>query len=357
MNIATVNIADAQLVHPIAMEHARGVLDHEMKMLTSGIKKKARIEFLVAARRRMTAEAPVVVPSALRQIMSAQPLSEFIARQDEENPVLRGPFTRSTFRDLRSARRRLGIRTETADPYSISGALLVLAQDEEATEVLQRLMTPLMEHLASSPTFHDANQEVNAIMSRPDSADDKQRRVAEIGIALWPVVFETMPEWPAGAVRDLAYLRGMILDQDIMKSLSAIIGEIGTDFLDDHREAMMNDSVESYRVVLSAIINERLEELGVASEPETGHVSRNITASAPAKASSVEPAPENRSFDALPLMLTMDETAKLLRVTRMTIHRRLKDGSLEGRHVGVNHLILTESVKKYLDVEKKSRTR
>ncbi|MBK7034401.1 MAG: hypothetical protein IPH49_14310 [Ignavibacteria bacterium] len=53
----------------------------------------------------------------------------------------------------------------------------------------------------------------------------------------------------------------MILDQDIIRSLSAIIGEIGTEFLDDHREAMMNDSVESYRVVLSAIINERLMEL------------------------------------------------------------------------------------------------
>lgn len=353
----TLNIADAQLVHPIAMEHARGVLDHEMKMLTSGIRKKARIEFLVAARSRMTAEASVVVPSALRQIMNAQPLSDFIARQDEENPVLRGPFTRSTFRDLRSARRRLGIHTEMADPYAISGALLLLAQDEEATELLQRLMTPLMEHLASSPTFHDANQEVNAIMSGSDSADDKQRRVAEIGIALWPIVFETMPEWPAGAVRDLVRLRGMILDQDIIRSLSAIIGEIGTEFLDEHREAMMSDSVESYRVVLSAIINERLEELGVASEPETGRVSRNIKVAASKVAPNVEPAPENLSFDALPLMLTMEETAKLLRVTRMTIHRRLKDGSLEGRHVGVNHLILTESVKKYLDLEKKSRPR
>ncbi|MBK7034400.1 MAG: hypothetical protein IPH49_14305 [Ignavibacteria bacterium] len=53
----------------------------------------------------------------------------------------------------------------------------------------------------------------------------------------------------------------------------------------------------------------------------------------------------------------MDETAKLLRVTRMTIHRWLKDGSLEGRHAELITSILTESVKKYLDVEKKSRPR
>ncbi|MBK6291628.1 MAG: helix-turn-helix domain-containing protein [Candidatus Kapabacteria bacterium] len=79
-------------------------------------------------------------------------------------------------------------------------------------------------------------------------------------------------------------------------------------------------------------------------QPATSHIEPNAPAPLPA-----DPFPaQNQDAAQLPDLLSINETADYLRVTRTTVNRLIRSGALTGTHVGRRHLITRKSIENYL---------
>ncbi len=337
-------ITDAILINPMAMEHARGILAGELAMLHNGVGTKKRIEWLITQRDTVCRDASVFLPAHLAPELEAMSTRDAVSYLEAARRKLAALNIGSTFRHLRNAERRMGRSGFTLDPISQQGAMLLLANDEDFVSAYRRAVEPLLQHMESSPLFLEAERRYSEIMSTRDLETNKQRLVIEHVMQTLPDMLVGMPGLESRIVREIAYLNGRLLDQDIMLALAAVIRELGAGVIDQLSTFIIDEVVDTYRMVLSGLINDRITELMGDRQPIKARVEQNVINSTPLDVNSVQ----NQDAAQLPDLLSIIETAEYLRVTRTTIHRLLRSGALTGTHVGRRHLITRKSIENYL---------
>lgn len=344
------NITDAYLVHPFAMGHARQVIAGEMDMLHRGIGKKKRIEWLASLRDQLCIDAALVIPTHLAPLIESMSTKATIVLLGEIGRSLTSINAGTTIRDLRNAQHRMGLPGYVLDPITMNGAMLLLVEDEDFIAAMKRAFTPLMNHLESSKEFRDAEGPYSEIMASDDLETSKQRRVTELAMQTLPSILVGMPDIIDSTVRDIAYIYGRLLDQEIMPSITMCVKELGAGIFDQLSSAIISESIEAYRVVLTELINDRITEL---SDDDHRHQPAEIKqkdASIPQPAAPLVDQHPELDAQPMPELLSIIETAKYLRVTRGTIYRLLKSGALAGTYVGRKHLVTRASIVKYLAV-------
>ncbi|MBC8124889.1 MAG: hypothetical protein H7X70_04075, partial [Candidatus Kapabacteria bacterium] len=314
------SITDAYLVHPVAMEHARHVIAGEIDMLHRGIGKKKRIEWLASQRDRLCIDAALFIPTHLAPLIESMSTKNTIALLGEIGRSLELINAGTTIRDLRNAQRRMGLPGYVLDPITMNGAMLLLVEDEGFIAAKKRAFTPLMNHLESSKEFRDAEAPYDAIMASHDLDTKKQRRAKDFALQVLPSILVGMPDLTDNNVRDIAYIYGRLLDQETMPSLAACVKELCAGIFDHLTSAIITESIEAYRVVLTELINDRITEL---SDADHKHQPAEIK-----QKSTTIPQPDVPVVDQQPIsdsqpsseFLSINETAEYLRVTRVTIH-------------------------------------
>jgi len=339
-------ITDAYLVHPIALHDARFILDGELDMLNRGIGKRKRCEWLIAQRDQLLSDAVLSVPAHLVPMIDALSTSDTIALLAIVQHNLETMCVGSTLRHLRNAKRRLGLPDDVPDILSVNGALLLLINDDEVSASLRRLYAPLLEHLSASQAFQDSATLYDGIMQETGLETEKQRRGIDLAMSVLPEVLASMPDFDEAFVRDFAYVRGRILDQDIMPCLSAIIRELGAGVLDQMKAEIVSNNLETYRHVLGHLVGRRIDELAGTGTAVSTLTAMPITTVPIAQESSqsLPPMADNK------LLLTIAETEAMLKVVRITVTRLIKKGAIEGTHVGRRHMVVRQSVLDYLDL-------
>ncbi len=338
------NITDAILIDPIAMDHARQILARELDMLHKGVGRKKRIEWLSTQRDVQCRDAALFIPSQLAPALESLTTRDSIALLE----IVRGRLTAlnigTTFRHLRNAERRMGLPGNVLDPLLQQGAMLLLADDEDFVAALRRAVEPLLQHMESTPAFGNAEKQYAEIMSRTDLETNKQRSVIEHVMQVFPDMLTGMPEPTDRNVRDIAYVYGRLLDQDLMLALTAIIREVGAGIFDQLSADIISRAITTYRVVVMGLINDRISELQEDRQPV---VTELMSTDVAPTTTNPDPAQVNVTTHP-PDLLSIIETADYLRVTRTTIYRLIKSGALTGTHVGRRHLITRKSIENYL---------
>lgn len=342
----TMTMADAYLVHPIALHDARYILDGELDMLNRGIGKGKRREWLIAQRDQLLSDAALSVPAHLVPMIDALSTSDTISFLAIVQRNLETMCIGSTFRHLRNAKRRLGLPDDVLDTLSVNGALLLLINDDEVKASLRRLYTPLLDHLSSSGVFQDSATQYEDIMQQTALETEKQRKAIDLALSVLPEVLASMPDFDDAFVRDFVYIRGRILDEDIMPCLSAIIHELGAGVLDQMKADIVSNNLVTYRHVLGHLIGRRIDELaGTGTTVSRPDVTPITTAPIAQESSlSLPPLADNE------LLLSIAETAAMLNVVPLTVTRLIKNGSIMGTHVGRRHMVVRQSVLDYLDI-------
>jgi len=341
------NLIDAYFMHPVALDHARAVLHVELDMLRNGIGVKKRREWLVAQRNKLCADAVITVPPLVAPILESLTTRDAlrIFAHIENNLTAMGAG--STFRSLRNAQRRNGLSENVFDQASINGALIVLSDDAEFCEVFSRLVLGLLENIDRSPAFAAMNDAYARIAERNDLETVKQQRLLQLASESFPQMidylnFDVMEE------RTIAYLRGRLLDQSIMASLAALVRVQGAGIFESSVRDIVDVNITAYRQVIQGILNGRILEL---SDPVTAATPPDLAErSTPNDHDHVSSATTAAPNIGEPELLSINETADMLRVSRITVQRLLKRGAIESTHVGRRHLVVYSSILKYLSL-------
>ena len=344
----TVNITDAYLVHPVAMEHARCVIAGELDMLHRGIGKKKRIEWLAAQRDMQCRDSALFIPLQIAPALEAMTTKDTVTLLDLIGRSLASMKIGTTLRHLRNAQRRMGLPGNVLDPLIVQGAMLLLAGDKDFASSYKRASEPFLQHLESTPHFQIGHEYYNEVMSSHDLETNKQRKLIEYLTKTIPAVLQDMPDIDDKTIREMAYMYGRLLDQDIMLTLSMIVREMGAGVFDQLSFDIIDHAIITYRVVVTGLINDRITELCMidsAVQPsEITQSAPDIQVDAPVRAHELPIIPAKP----MPDLLSINDTAEYLRVTRVTIGRLLKSGALSGTHVGRRHLVSRASIDRYL---------
>ena len=76
-----------------------------------------------------------------------------------------------------------------------------------------------------------------------------------------PQAFQSLPELPTTVVRDLAYLRSRILDQEMMMCLAKVVEHYGATIFKTMLKDILATSITSYCSIVHTIIGNRLTAL------------------------------------------------------------------------------------------------
>ena len=177
------NITDAFLVHPYAVEHARKVLGGELDMLSRGIGKSKRREWLIAQRNQLLTDAPLFVPTTLAPVLQTISESEAIAALGIVNNNLQALGMGSSIRALRNAQRRLALPDDILDVATLNGAILLLSNDEAFTQTLRNAFSPFLEHILNTEDVKGAEQQYNQIMASDESQEIQHQKANSLGHA------------------------------------------------------------------------------------------------------------------------------------------------------------------------------
>lgn len=331
------NITDAFLIDPMAMEHARQILAVELDMLRNSATVQQRIEWLASQRNTMCSEAALFIPTQLVPLLDSMSTQDTLALLNVVQRNLATMKIGTTFRHLRNAERRMGLSGFVLDPLMQHGAMLLLEDDAEFTASLVRALEPVKQHMESNPAFQIGQQRFDEIMSRTDLETNKQRDVMDYAMQSVPDLLVGLPDLDGKILREFVYMYGRLLDQDIMRTLSVIIRELGAGIFDQLSGHIIDRALTTYRTVIAGLINDRITEINTTN---THHQPTEVAQSAPL--STPAPLPDG--------LVTIKETAAFLRVTRVTVERLIKSGALEGTHIGRKHLITRKSIDIYLAI-------
>ncbi|MBK6292818.1 MAG: helix-turn-helix domain-containing protein [Ignavibacteria bacterium] len=328
-------ITDAFFVDPMAMEHARQILAVELDMLRSGATVHQRIDWLASQRNSMCGEAALFIPTQLVPLLDSMSTQDTLALLNVVQRNLASMKIGTTFRHLRNAERRMGLSGFVLDPLMQHGAMLLLEDDADFTASLARALEPVKQHMESNPAFQIGQQRFDEIMSRTDLETNKQRDVMEYAMQSVPDLLVGLPDLDGTILREFVYMYGRLLDQDIMRTLSVIIRELGAGIFDQISGHIIDRALITYRTVITGLINDRITEINTTNtHHQPTEIAHSVDLPTP------PPLPDG--------LVTIKEAAAFLRINRVTVERLIKNGALEGTHVGRKHLITRKSIDIYL---------
>ncbi|MBV6462732.1 MAG: hypothetical protein OKBPIBMD_00147 [Chlorobi bacterium] len=307
--------ADLFTLHPIAWTHAQDVLTRESVMLQNGIGVEQRAEFLLNEYQRLMAQSPVAIQQAWTEIFREWDRHAAARDIDALRLNLEGHGFRGTLRELRALHRRHGLDDTVLDENFIIAGSWILADDETFAAPARRLLQPLVDAVTSDEAVSAAEPVYNSILASVELQSVKDRAITELAIETLAPIIERLPDLLFNTrenVRDLATMRGRLLDLTITDLLLTMLGSTGTAPLRRMFTQGLEHAVVAYQYVVRTTLHERMERLGVTT----------ITIESPP---TTEP-PLKREEDQR--LLTPQEAAQRLGISSTTLWRLVRDGAI-----------------------------
>lgn len=355
---------DLYLLHPVAWAVCQEVLQAESDMLASGQSAEQRAAFLEHEQNRVLATAQIALPEAYSGILQTWGLADAAA----DLPVIRERFgihgSRFTFRESRNRLRRIGINDNALASPLFALGLLLIGADPETAESVRRILEPRVRWLVEHPEVANADGIYEEITRNkellPTERDRKIMRLAQGVFSRMGTEMDGLVTFERSEYRDLARIRGALLDLGVVQVLETAI-ENG--LIPEVRQLLLtsvDEGLTIYRQVVRTILGERITTLRVGQganqvhteDPETEHTVP-VTPWTPDTASEsvTDPAPAGSSD----VLLTVNQAAELLQVSRSTLGRLAKDGVLLPIRIGRTVRYDSQAIEVYLDRHRKPR--
>ncbi len=312
--------ADLFTLHPIAWTHAQDVLAKESVMLQNGIGVEQRAEFLLNEYQRLMTQSPVAIQQTWTEIIKEWDRPSAARDIDALRLNLEGHGFHGTLRELRALYRRHGLADSVLDPNLVIAGCLMLSEDESFTSPARRILQPIIDAVLTDEHVAATEPAYQQILASVELQSVKDRAVIDLAIDALTPVMERLPELlfnDFDQVRDLVTVRGRLLDLTLTDLLLTILNTAGTAPLRHMFTESLDHAVAAYQHVIRRTLHERLERLGVTTIP----VEPSVTS----------PPPSNR--DEQDTILTSDEAARRLGVSKVTLWRLVRDGAITKTYI------------------------
>jgi len=312
--------ADLFTLHPIAWTHAQDILARESVMLQNGIGVEQRAEFLLNEYQRLMAQSPVAIQQTWAEIIKEWDRPSAVRDIDALRLNLEGHGFRGTLRELRALYRRHGLDDTVLDVNLAIAGCWILAEDESFAIPARRILKPIVDAILSDETVAAAEPTYQQILASVELQSVKGRAITELAIETLGPIMDQLPDMlftKPDQIRDLVLLRGRLLDLTISDLFLTILSTAGTVPLRRIFTESLDHAVVAYQHVIRFTLQERMERLGVMTFPVAPPVS-------------TPPAPNRDETTAL---LTPDEAARRLGVSKVTLWRLVRDGAITKTYI------------------------
>jgi len=336
-------------MHPMAWTHAQVILNQEIEMLKQGASKEQRVEFLREECSRLIRQSEITLVDSMNEVFTELSRNDVVHNLD----VMRNRFKSygfvGTLRTIRNQQRSMEIESNGMDAVSVQCTIAVLENDDTFIETLKRVFLPFLETILDSDEIASVQDELIQLDQQRMLMSEKER----LGVGLITNALQqfdvTRFNFDDMNVRDVAYLRGRMLDVEIADMLMMLVSRLGPSVLTQFLAATRESQVEIYSTVLKTLVGERLDELDViASSPiaAEGKVDAHTTQSKAVGTSKSATRDEH-----LPELMTLTEAMDYLKISRTALYQLRKSGALEIRYIGASVRITRGSVLNYLDLK------
>lgn len=314
------------------------VLCTESAMIANGQSVEQRIAYIVNERDRLVREAGVVLTEVLDIVLSDWDASTGLSIIDEIEHRFQLHGGSFTFRQVRAGCRQLGLPDNVLATPLLGFGLLIVSEDPHIVVCMKRLFQERLQSLVNNPDVNASNSEYLAVL-QDESLLPSEREQAVTNLAVRTLIgmsdtLESLFTFNTAEKRDLAVVRGALFDLQLTDLMKAAIANGNTSELRSIFANASNDGSDLYSAVVSSILNERISELSVP------HISAHFNSSeedmsTPTKgvyhqSSSAAPT-DAQTTDQL---MTVEQAMKLLSVSRATLWRLEKEGTLLPVRIG-----------------------
>ncbi|MBI2793814.1 MAG: helix-turn-helix domain-containing protein [Ignavibacteria bacterium] len=318
-------------------------------MLKQGASKDQRIEFLREESSRLIRQSEITLVDSMNAVFAELSRNDVIHGLDEMHDRFQSYGFAGTLRSLRNHQRAMGVENNGLDAVSVQCAIAVLEYDEAFIETLKRVFLPFLETLLDSEEIASVQTELVKLGDQRMLRSEKERQaVGMITNALQRFDVSQL-DYSELNVRDVAYLRGRMLDVEIADMLMILISRLGPSVLVQFLSSTRESQVEIYSNVMIALVNERLAELEVVAASPAAIMENDGAHTAKSKA--VEANKRATNDAQLPDLMTLSEVMSYMKISRSALFELRKTGALEVRHVGSSVRVTRDSVARYLDMK------
>jgi hypothetical protein len=336
-------------MHPMAWTHAQAILNQEIEMLKQGASKDQRIEFLREECARLVRLSEITLVDSMNSVFVELSRNDVVHGLDEMHDRFQSFGFIGTLRSLRNHQRALGIENSGLDAVSVQCAIAVLEHDDAFIEILKQVFPPFLETILDS-------EEIASVQNELIKLNDQRMLMSEKEHQAVSLITNALQQFDVARlnfndmnVRDVAYLRGRMLDVEIVDMLTILVSRLGPSVLAQFLSATRESQIEIYSNVLTALINERLGQLEISTVFPTPIVAMADTQST--NPNLVEASKGSSHNANLPDLMTLSEVMDYLKISRTALFQLRKAGALEVRHVGTSVRITRGSVLQYLDLK------
>jgi excisionase family DNA binding protein len=196
----------------------------------------------------------------------------------------------------------------------------ILAEDESFAAPARRILQPIVDAILSDENVAAAEPTYQQILASVELQSVKDRAITELAIETLGPIMERLPDMlitEPDQIRDLAVLRGRLLDLTISDLFLTILSTAGTAPLRRMFTESLDHAVAAYQHVIRFTLQERMERLGVMTLPVAPPI----------------PTPPAPNRDETTALLTPDEAARRLRVSKVTLWRLVRDGVITKTYI------------------------
>ncbi|MDZ4746029.1 MAG: helix-turn-helix domain-containing protein [bacterium] len=334
------------LLSPLAWTHAQEVLAREADMIGQGISKKKRAAFLERECQRLMEVASISIPESIDAVLADLSSTDIVEGYEAMRERFRRHGFEGTTRTLRNISRRLDCDEVGLDMGTISAGCHILADDEHFATVARRVFGPLVDTFIEHPAYASGEIAFEQLAQQQLLPSEKDKRSQALAKEAVKTMLEGMTEVDFGNVRDIAYLRGRLLDVDLADIMCTIMSTGGTTTIAEVMRASAASQLNQYCDVLETALTQRIYELasgkgnGVDPSPSNPTMDTAILR--------VNPDPHMEATTSQSPLLSIPEVMLMLGVSRSTINRMLDDGVLEKIKVRNRTMVTRKSLDLYV---------
>ena len=215
------------LLSPLAWTHAQEVLAREADMIGQGISKRKRAAFIKRECERLMEVASISIPETIDAVLVDLSRTDIVEGYDAMRERFRRHGFDGTTRTLRNLSRKFDGEVVDLDMGTIMAGCNILADDEEFSTAARRVFGPIIDKWMTHPAYTLGEAAFNQLSQERLLPSEKDKRVQDLAKALIREMLDGMSEIQLGSIRDLAYLRGRLLDVDLADIMCTIMSAGG----------------------------------------------------------------------------------------------------------------------------------
>lgn len=341
------------LLHPVAWSVCQEVLREESHMIASGQTTEQRIAYITNERDRLLRESDVVLTEALNIALSDWDSSTGMASIDETELRFQLHGGSFSFRRIRAGLRQLGLPDNVLATPLLGFGLLIIGEDPDVAMSMQRLFQQRLQTLVEHPHVSGSESQYQVLLQDasllPSMRDQAITRLALSTLIGMSDDLESLFTFDQHELRDLAVVRGALLDLHITDLMATAIANGYTSELRTLLAQASKDGIELYRAVVNSILGHRVSELSAAS------LSILVNSATEDSSTSNEKEMRRENTQAPPAdaknsdhLMTIGQAMELLSVSRATLWRLEKEGTLLPIRIGRSVRYERTSIDSYL---------